>query len=243
MGKKIRQQRAGRGSPTFRSRKHLHEAPAAYPAIKEDETFKGHIVEIIHDPGRWVPLAKVKLENGVEFYTIASEGSYIGQEIEIGPNAKPVNGNILPLQSIPEGTQVFNIEIKPMDGGKLVRTGGGYAQIISKGVNTVTVVLPSGKSKEIDGRSRATIGVAAGGGRIEKPLLKAGNSYWKWKPKARKYPKVRGVAMNVVSHPFGGGHHQSESKPTTVSRNAPPGRKVGHIAARRTGRRKGKVQQ
>ncbi|MEM4052736.1 MAG: 50S ribosomal protein L2, partial [Ignisphaera sp.] len=79
----------------------------------------------------------------------------------------------------------------------------------------------------------------AGGGRLEKPLLKAGNAYYKWRAKARKWPRVRGVAMNAVDHPHGGGSHQSESKPTTVSRRAPPGRKVGHIAARRTGRRKG----
>lgn len=241
MGKRLRQQRAGRGSPTFRSRGHLHEAPAKYPSLPEDKTFKGVIVDLVHDPGRWVPLAKIKLEDGTVFYTVASEGSYVGQQIEIGPGAKATNGNILPLSSIPEGTQVFNIELRPGDGGKLVRAGGGYAQITGKSVSTVTVVLPSGKTKEIDGRARATVGVAAGGGRIEKPLLKAGNSYWKWKPKARKYPKVRGVAMNAVSHPFGGGSHQSESKPTTVSRRAPPGRKVGHIAARRTGRRKGKV--
>jgi len=86
--------------------------------------------------------------------------------------------------------------------------------------------------------ARATIGVIAGGGRLEKPLLKAGAAYWKWSAKSYWWPRVRGLAMNPVSHPHGGGRHVG--RPTTVSRNAPPGRKVGHIAARRTGRRKGK---
>ncbi|MFP3268520.1 MAG: 50S ribosomal protein L2 [Desulfurococcales archaeon] len=243
MGKKILSQREGRGSPTFRSPTHLRVAPAKYPGLPPEKTLKGVITGLLHDPGRWTPLAEVKLEDGTIFYTPASEGTYVGQVIEIGPQAKVANGNILPLSSIPEGTQIFNIELRPGDGGKLVRVGGGYAQITGKSVETVTIVLPSGKSKELDARARATIGVAAGGGRIEKPLLKAGNAYYKWKAKTRPWPKVRGVAMNAVSHPFGGGSHQSESKPTTVSRRAPPGRKVGHIAARRTGRRKGKVQR
>ena len=85
---------------------------------------------------------------------------------------------------------------------------------------------------------RATIGVVAGGGRKEKPFVKAGKKYHAMKAKAIKWPRVRGVAMNAVDHPFGGGRHQHTGKPTTVSRRMPPGRKVGHIAARRTGVRK-----
>jgi len=86
------------------------------------------------------------------------------------------------------------------------------------------------------------IGVVAGGGRIDKPLLKAGNAYWKYKAKRNCWPKVRGVAMNPVDHPHGGGNHQHVGHPTTVSRMAPPGQKVGLIAARRTGRLRGGVE-
>ncbi len=239
MGKRILVQRKGRGTSTFRNRGHLHEAPAKYPPLGE-ETLSGVVEDIVHDPGRWTPLAKIRLENNTLFYTPAAEGIYVGQRISVGPTAEAVNGNILPLSKIPEGFQVFNIELRPGDGGKLVRQAGTYALITGKTQKTVTIMLPSGKSKEIDARARATIGVAAGGGKIEKPLLKAGASYHKWKVKARKWPIVRGVAMNAVSHPWGGGSHQSESHPTTVARETPPGRKVGHIAARRTGRRKGK---
>ncbi|MEB3779097.1 MAG: 50S ribosomal protein L2 [Desulfurococcales archaeon] len=237
MGKRLRQQRAGRGSPTYRSPGHIHPGPARYPPPR-DETIRGKVVELLHDPGRYVPLARVVTETGEEFLTPAAEGMYVGQFIEIGPDAKPEPGNILPLGQIPEGTMVYNLELQPGDGGRLARQAGSYAVILGKSGARIRVRLPSGKEKDIIPTARATIGIPAGAGRIEKPLLKAGNAYHKWKVKARKWPRVRGVAMNAVNHPFGGGSHQRKSHPSTVARETPPGRKVGHIAARRTGRRK-----
>ncbi|MEM0026821.1 MAG: 50S ribosomal protein L2 [Ignisphaera sp.] len=239
MGKRILVQRMGRGTSTFRSPKHIKLAPVKYPHIPLTNTVKGIVVDILHEPGRSAPVALIKLENGEEFYNVAIEGLRVGQIIEIGPNASPSNGNILPLRNIPEGARICNIELRPFDGGKLVRSGGSYAILTGKTSTHAIITLPSGKQKSILLDARATIGVVAGGGRLEKPLLKAGNAYYKWKVKARKWPRVRGVAMNAVDHPHGGGSHQSESKPTTVSRRAPPGRKVGHIAAKRTGRKKG----
>ncbi|MCC6045288.1 MAG: 50S ribosomal protein L2 [Ignisphaera sp.] len=239
MGKRILVQRMGRGTQTFRSPSHLRIAPVKYPSTAVNTLIKGIVVDILHDPGRSAPIALIKLENGEEFYNIAVEGLRVGQVIEIGQNASPSIGNILPLRSIPEGTKICNIELRPNDGGKLVRSGGSYAVITGKTSTHAIITLPSGKQKTILLDARATIGIVAGSGRIEKPLLKAGNAYYKWKVRARKWPRVRGVAMNAVDHPHGGGSHQSESKPTTVSRRAPPGRKVGHIAARRTGRKKG----
>ncbi len=236
MGKRIRQQRHGRGTPQWRNRGHLRVAPAKYANLKLNETYEGYIVEMKHDPGRWVPLAHIVIPNVADFWIPAGEGMYVGQKIQIGPNAQPLNGNILPLASIPEGTQVFNIELRPGDGGKLVRAGGSYAIVVGKSGKNVIVQLPSGAVKQIDGRCRATIGIVAGAGREEKPLLKAGNSYYKWRVKAKKWPIVRGVAMNAVNHPHGGGSHQSPSFPTTRARESPPGQKVGHIAARCTGR-------
>ncbi|WFO75795.1 50S ribosomal protein L2 [Desulfurococcaceae archaeon MEX13E-LK6-19] len=239
MGKRILVQRMGRGSPTFRNRGHLRVGPARYPSIPPGTTLRGRVVDLLHDPGRWVPLAKVVLENGEEFLMPAVEGMYVNQVIAIGPEAEISNGNILPVGVIPEGTQISNIEIRPGDGGKLARSSGAYAVIVGRSGSKTLIQLPSGKIKEIPNNARATIGVIAGGGREEKPLLKAGAAYHKWKVKARKWPRVRGVAMNAVSHPHGGGSHQSVSFPSTVARTAPPGQKVGHIAARRTGRRKG----
>ncbi len=238
MGKHILVQRMGRGTQTFRSPSHLKIAPVRYPQLT-DKTVKGIVVEMLHETGRSAPIALVKLEDGGIFYNVAVEGIRTGQIIEIGSNASPNIGNVLPLRNIPEGMYICNIEIRPGDGGKLVRGGGSYGILIGKTTTHAIIALPSGKQKLIPLDSRATIGVVAGGGRLEKPLLKAGNAYYKWRAKARKWPRVRGVAMNAVDHPHGGGSHQSESKPTTVSRRAPPGRKVGHIAARRSGRKKG----
>ncbi|MEM2021109.1 MAG: 50S ribosomal protein L2 [Zestosphaera sp.] len=237
MGKKTLQQRAGRGGRNFRSPSHVRVADAKYPP-PSNTTLRGVVVELIHDPGRWVPLARVKLESGMEYYVPASEGMFIGQEVFIGPDAPANLGCTLPLGSIPEGSRVYNIELRPGDGGKLARQAGSYALVLSKSEKYTVVLLPSKRQKSILSTARATIGVPAGAGRTEKPLLKAGAAYHKWRVKARKWPSVRGVAMNVVSHKFGGGHHQRKSHPSTVSRHASPGRKVGHIAAKRTGLKK-----
>ncbi|MEZ0393982.1 MAG: 50S ribosomal protein L2 [Desulfurococcaceae archaeon] len=240
MGKRILVQRMGRGSPTFRSPGHLRIAPARYPEpSKVQGTQRGVVVALHHDPGRWVPLAEVRLENGVEFFMPAVEGMFVGQAIEIGPGAPLANGNVLPIGKIPEGTQVSNIEKRPGDGGRYARSSGAYAVVLSHGAETTQVQLPSGAIVEVSNEARATMGVVAGGGRLEKPLMKAGASYYKWSAKAHKWPKVRGVAMNPVSHPHGGGSHQHVGRPSTVARNTPPGRKVGHIAAKRTGRKRG----
>merc|ERR1712096_112072 len=101
------------------------------------------------------------------------------------------------------------------------------------------VKLPSGSKKLIPSTWGAVIGIVAGGGRIDKPLLKAGAAYHKYKAKRNCWPKVRGVAVNPVEHPFGGGNYQHIGMPSTVRRDASAGRKVGLIAARRTGRLRG----
>lgn len=239
MGKRILQQRAGRGTSVFGSPSHIKVAPARYPPPEKlGSLARGYVAEILHDPGRWTPLARIVAVEGLEFYTIAVEGVGVGQEILIGPEARPLPGNILPLKAVPEGSKICNIERRPGDGGKIARRAGSYAILMGRSGGKAVVQLPSGRVVELPEECRATIGVPAGAGRIEKPLLKAGASYYKYKATATKWPRVRGVAMNPVSHKFGGGSHQSESHPTTVSRNAPPGRKVGHVAARRTGLKK-----
>jgi large subunit ribosomal protein L2 len=196
---------------------------------------KGVVVDICHDPGRGVPLAKIVYGNEY-FFTVAWDGCWIGQQIELGKEAPPIDGNILPLSEIPDGSKVFNVELRFGDGGSIARTSGTYCTVISHAENKTILSLPSGASKTLDSRCRATVGVAAAGGRIEKPFLKAGPRYHLMKAKPTKYPKVRGVAMNVVSHPHGGGNHPSVSRSTTVSRRLPPGKKVGHISAKRSGR-------
>ena len=164
----------------------------------------------------------------------------VGQKIEYGASAAITLGNTMPLQFIPDGSPVFNIELTPGDGGRLIRSGGGYATILGRDKGKVTLQLPSGEMKDIPHRCRATIGIVAGGGRTEKPFVKAGNKHYLKKAKGHYYPRVRGTAMYAATHPHGGGAHQSPPRSTTVSRHAQPGRKVGLIAAKRSGRRKGK---
>lgn len=239
MGKRILSQRRGRGSPTFRSPGHRFKAKLVYRPYDEIETsgkIKGEVIGFVDDPGHNAILMKVLFENDEEAIMLAPEGIKVGDNIYSGAEAPVGLGNVLPLSRIPEGYYVYNIEKQPGQNGKFVRSPGSYAIVVSKEGNNVLVRLPSNKRVVFNGNCRATVGVVAGGGRLEKPLFKAGAAYYKHKAVNRRYPKVRGVAMNAVSHPFGGKSHTH--KQSTVSRNAPPGRKVGHIAARRTGRRK-----
>ena len=146
-------------------------------------------------------------------------------------------GNILPVNSLPEGTIVTNCEAKFGDRGSFARASGTSAVIIGhadEGRKT-RIKLPSGTRKAIQGKCRAMVGIAAGGQRTDKPLLKAHNSWFKQKAKRNHWPRVRGVAMNPVEHPHGGGNHQHIGHPSTVRRDKSRGKKVGLIAARRTG--------
>ena len=146
-------------------------------------------------------------------------------------------GNILPVNQMPEGTIVSNIEAKLGDRGTLARASGTSGIVIghSEDGKKTRVRLPSGVRKSVLGRCRAMVGVVAGGQRTDKPLLRANSSYYKAHAKKRNWPRVRGVAMNPVEHPHGGGNHQHVGHPTTTRRDAPRGQKCGLIAAKRTG--------
>jgi len=171
-------------------------------------------------------------------YVPAVAGVAVGKEISLGAVASPVGGNILPLSSIPEGTRVCNIELRPGDGGRLVRASGTSAVLFSKANGRAILKLPWGKNILVDDSCRATVGEIAGGGRQEKPFLTAGARHHAMRASGKVYPRMRGIAMAVVYHPFGGGRHQHPGKSTSTSRNAPPGRKVGLIAPRKTGRKR-----
>ena len=138
-----------------------------------------------------------------------------------------------------------NLEEKAGDRGAIARSSGNYATIISHNPDTkkTRVKLPSGTKKTISSFARATVGIVAGGGRMDKPIMKAGRAHYKYKAKRNEWPKVRGVAMNPVEHPHGGGNHQHIGHASTTRRDAPPGQKVGLIAARRTGRLRGKATE
>jgi len=239
MGKRILAQRKGRGSLPFRSPSHRHIGAVKYrPFKKNEKLFKFKVIDFIHSPGRGAPVAIIQYLNGEKGFLLPPEGIFIGQEFIQSKTGygQPIEvGNILPLRKMPLGTLVFNIESTPQDGGKFARASGVSAIVRDKSGNKVELLFRSKKTKWINEKCLATVGVVAGGGRTDKPFLKAGNKFHYIKSKAKKWPVVRGVAMNAVSHPYGGGAKQSPHKSTTTSRNAPPGRKVGQIAARRTG--------
>eukprot|EP00597_Dinobryon_sp_UTEXLB2267_P016230 CAMPEP_0201094594 /NCGR_PEP_ID=MMETSP0812-20130820/2967_1 /ASSEMBLY_ACC=CAM_ASM_000668 /TAXON_ID=98059 /ORGANISM="Dinobryon sp., Strain UTEXLB2267" /LENGTH=227 /DNA_ID=CAMNT_0047347345 /DNA_START=154 /DNA_END=837 /DNA_ORIENTATION=- len=210
---------------------------------------KGIVKEILHDPGRGAPVAKIQFRDPYQYKKVnttvcAPEGMYSGQFIFAGKKATLTIGNILPCKEIPEGTVICNIEAKVGDCGKMARASGDYAIIVSqdpeKGVTRIR--LPSGSKKSINSDCRAMIGLIAGGGRTDKPLLKAGRAYHKYKAKRNEWPIVRGVAMNPVDHPHGGGNQQHMGKPGTVRRDRPAGSKSGQISARRTGRVRGSLR-
>jgi len=234
MGKSLIQQKRGKGSSTYKAPSFRYKGRAAYGDYSK-EAVNGKIVDIINCPGHSAPLINVKYENGEEVLLQAPDGIKVGSEVVNGEETPIKTGNILPLKNIPEGTTVYNIEGSPGDGGKFVRSSGGFAKILSKMKERVVLLLPSKKEREFNPECRAAIGIIAGSGRTEKPFLKAGFRYHAMRARNKKYPKTSGVAMNAVSHPFGGSSTSSKGKAATVSRDAPPGRKVGKIAARRTG--------
>jgi large subunit ribosomal protein L2 len=238
MGKRIRVQRRGRGTSVFRASTHKRIAPTHYPAISKEElegVLHGNILEISHEPGSGSPLAVIKLENGQAYYSVVPEGVAEGQTMEIGSKASVDIGNVLPLGSVPEGTIVCNIELSPGDGGKIARSSGAYVTVIAHAPDGTMIKLPSGKTRYLNDLCRATVGVLSASGRTEKPWMKAGNKARWMRAKGHKYHMSRGVAMVSASHPYGSGRRGGR-KITTVGRGAPPGQKVGLIAARSTGR-------
>ncbi len=242
MGKRIRVQRRGRGGSTYRASTHKRVAPAKYPvAMTPHESFEasinGVVEALLHDPGRGAPLALIRFENGETCYTITSEGIYEGQQISLGGKAPAEVGNIIPLGKIPEGTLICDLELRPGDGGKMARSSGAYATVVGHTPQGTMIKLPSGRTRYVNDRCLATVGVVAGGGRTEKPFLKAGEKFHLLKAKGHKYPRTRGRAMVAAVHPYGSSK-KSARKGTTVSHGAPPGQKIGLIAARGAGQKK-----
>ncbi|MEW6748622.1 MAG: 50S ribosomal protein L2 [Candidatus Micrarchaeota archaeon] len=242
MGKRLKQQKRGAGSPRYRSPGHRYKADLVYRPYDDVEktgVLTGKVIAFIDDPARTAPLMKVKYDNDEIGILLAPEGIAVGDDVDVGVQGRLLLGSVLPLYRIPDGAYIFNIERNPGDGGMLVKAAGSYANIVAKEGKIVYLKLPSRKTIVLSNECRAQLGVIAGGGRLEKPMLKAGNQYHKKKAQNRLWPVPRGVHQAAYNHPHGGKQHHV-GKPTTVARGASPGSKVGHIAARQTGRRKGK---
>jgi large subunit ribosomal protein L2 len=235
MGKRILTRRRGAGAPRMLSPSHRHKGNISYP-VKWTGTAVVQGIE--HMPGRTNLLARLKTSEGNDLLTIAHEGMSVGQTVTFTDTTQIQPGNVTIVSRIPEGTPVFNIESRPNDGGKFVRTAGTAAEIIGHDAEKTIIRLPSGKFRNVHPLARATIGLVAGGGRGDKPFLKAGKKFHHMRARGQRWPRVRGVAMNPVDHPHGGGAHNFRGGQTSVARGAPPGRKVGKIAPSRTGMRR-----
>ncbi len=245
MGKLLRQQRRGKGSVAYHAPSHRYKEKLCYRRLDENERFgavRGQVVSFIDDPARGALLMGLIFEDGSSGVLLAPEGMSVGAQVYTGANSPLSTGSCLPISKIPEGTMIYNVEMAPGDGGKLVRAPGSYATIVSREKDKVFIKLPSKQTLVLLGGCRAQIGVVCGGGRLEKPLMKAGANFYKKHAQNRKWPVNRGVHMSAYTHPFGGKQHH-KGRGSMTSRNAPPGRKVGHIAARSVGRKKSHVEE
>ena len=238
MGKSLIQQKRGKGSPRYRAPSFRYKGKVNFARYEEGKAVNAQITDILHSSGHSAPLMELEYSNGEVGLVQAPEGIKIGDKIEMGKDVELKIGNILPLKSIPEGTSIYNIESNPGDGGKFVKASGSFAKIITKSENGIVVELPSSKRRTFSPECKAVIGVVAGAGRTEKPFLKAGTRFYAMTAKNKVWPMVSGTSMNSVNHPFGGSSSHAKGRPTQSSRNAPPGRKVGKIAPKRTGRHK-----
>jgi len=231
MGKRIIQQRRGRGGHTYKVREKAGKLRPGYLADMKGE-FK--CVKLTPSPGHSVPIAKFVSNDGKVFESFAVNLLYVGQKIVV--DGKGV-GDIARLGDLKNGTEVFNIEHNPKDGGKFVRTGGNFATIMVKEGGVVKIMMPSKRAKKFNVNCRATIGRAAGDGRMDKPILKAGKKFYMMKAKSKLWPRTSAVKMNAIDHPFGSGRGK-RVKSKIAKRNASPGKKVGLLRPRRTGRKK-----
>jgi large subunit ribosomal protein L2 len=231
MGKRIIQQRRGRGGHTYKVREKAGKLRPGYLADMKGEF---ECVKLTASIGHSVPIAKFVSKDGKVFETFAVNLLYVGQKINVG--GKGV-GDIAKIGDLKNGTEVFNIEHNPKDGGKFVRTGGNFATISVKEGGIVKVMMPSKRIKKFNVNCRATIGRAAGDGRMDKPILKAGKKFYIMKAKSKLWPRTSAVKMNAIDHPFGSGRGK-RVKSKIAKRNASPGKKVGLIRPRRTGRKK-----
>ena len=237
MGKRIISRRRGAGTGPYRSPSHRHHGAIYHPSASVHG--EGTIVDIAQAPGRTAPVAEVRLSEGESLKILAPAGAATGDKLAVN-RGTIARGSLLPLSEIPDGTLVSNLEVNPFDGGRLVRAAGTSALVTAHSGREVTVQLPSGAFKVFLATCRAQVGPLAGGGRLERPIIKAGKKVHAYRSLARAAFKVRGVAMNPVNHPHGGGAHQHVGRPSTVSSGTWPGAKVGRFSRSQRRRRRGR---
>jgi large subunit ribosomal protein L2 len=174
---------------------------------RDKEGIPGIVKSIEYDPNRTARIALVFYKDGEKRYILAPNGLVVGQEISAGKGATPDVGNSLYLSEIPLGTVIHNVELKPNQGAKMARSAGAYAQLTAKDGQYVVVKLPSGETRLILSTCKATIGAVSNSEHMLERSGKAGRSRW-----LGRRPRVRGVVMNPVDHPMGGGEGRNSGQ-------------------------------
>jgi len=235
MGKNLVQQARGKGGPRYRAPSFRYKGETRLPQKQEGTMC---VTDLVRCQGHLAPLAVLEDSNTTLLLQAAS-GIRVGETIMLGSNADPHSaGSIMCLRDIPDGTFVFNIESHPGDGGKFCRTSGTFARIMGRQDNGVVLLLPSNKQHIFNDRCRAVVGIVAGAGRREKPILKAGKKWHARRSRNKRYPTCSAAAQNAVDHPYGNKRTSRKAKNKPVSRHACAGQKVGTLWSRRTGQRK-----
>ena len=232
MAKRIIQQRRGRATSTYRVNKKAFNHKLQIPAHLSGE---GTVVKLLNSRAHTCPIAKINSNKGA-FYVPAFKLMIEGQKVSF-ENGQIENGNILKLKDIPVKTKVHCVESNPNDGGKYIKSGGNYATVSRIVGDFVYLLMPSKKEKKFNNNCRAIIGIVAGAGRVDKPVVKAGKKHHIKKTKSKLWPRTSAVKMNAIDHPFGSGRAKNP-KSKIAKRNSPPGKKVGLLRPRRTGKRK-----
>lgn len=174
---------------------------------RDKDGVPGVINSIEYDPNRTARIALVFYKDGEKRYIIAPNGLQVGQEIISGRGVEPEVGNAMYLAEMPLGTVIHNIELRPNQGAKMARSAGSYAQLTAKDGNYVVIKLPSGETRLILATCKATIGSVSNSEHMLERSGKAGRSRW-----LGRRPRVRGVVMNPVDHPMGGGEGRNSGQ-------------------------------
>ena len=180
--------------------------------FKRNNNTIAEVIAIEYDPNRTARIALIKYEDGEKNYIIAPDGIKVGEKIESNNEADLKTGNTLSISAIPVGTFIHNIEMKPGKGAQIARSAGTSAQIVAKDVKYSQIKLPSGEVRMINNNCKATLGVVSNIDHENISLGKAGRSRW-----LGRRPHVRGVAMNPVDHPMGGGEGKTSGGGHPVS--------------------------
>jgi len=204
----VKKRSGGRNNSGKMTMRHIgggHKQSYRIVDFKRDKDGIPAIVKTIeYDPNRSARIALVFYADGEKRYIIAPAGLQVGQTINSGSGASPDTGNALPISEIPLGTLIHNIELKPGKGASIARSAGSYAQLSARDGKYATIKLPSGESRMILVACKATVGTVSNSDHSLVKSGKAGRTRW-----LGRRPRVRGVAMNPVDHPMGGGEGRS----------------------------------